>query len=320
MNETNVTRVSRADAAPLVSAIIPTVGRPTLIRAVQSALSQSWSNMEVIVSIDGARDLVDGLDLPYDPRLHIIASGSHVGGQLTRGRGIAESSGQFVALLDDDDVWLPTKIENQMMIAMRRKNEGAQHVLIACRSEIVLPDGQVVRTNPRRLPSAGESIPHYLFERRQITPGETELCSSMLLFDRELADVVPLDVSLPNHDDWNWLLSVHLRTATRADFSPNSLLRYTQNPAGVSVSSSSTSSSSSDWFLDQRPNLTAREFGDAILCHSVPLAIRRGEWRAAGSLLGMSLRKGSPGLPALAFAFLFGIRAFLSSLGPSGNP
>jgi hypothetical protein len=269
--------------------------------------------MEVIVSIDGARHLLDGLALPHDPRLHIIASDFHVGGQMARGRGIAESSGKFIALLDDDDVWLPTKIENQLTIAMRRRDDGAQHVLIACRSEVVHPDGQVVRTNPRRLPSPGESIPKYLFERRLITPGETEICSSMLLFDRELADIVPLDISLPNHDDWNWLLSVHLRTATRVEFSPESLLRYTQNPAGVSVSSSSQSSSSSDWFLAQRPNLTAREFGDAILCHSVPLALHRREWKTAGLLVGMSLRKGSPGLPALTFVTLFGLRSLFRS-------
>ena len=308
-----MTGPGRADVAPMVSAVIPTVGRPTLVRAVQSALSQSWSNMEVIVSVDGGRHLVDGLDLPDDPRLRIIASDSHVGGQKARGRAIAESSGEFIALLDDDDVWLPTKIESQVAIAMRRRHDGAQHVLIACRSEVVLPDGQRVRTNPRRLPSPGESIPKYLFERHQITPGETEICSSMLLFDRALADIVPLDVSLPNHDDWNWLLSVHLRTATSAEFSPDSLLRYTQNPAGVSVSSSSKSSSSTDWFLDQRENLTAREFGDAILCHSVPLALQHREWKAAGSLVGMSLKKGSPGLPALTFVFLLGVRSLFRS-------
>lgn len=301
------------ETAPLVSAIIPTVGRPSLVRAVESALSQSWSNMEVIVSIDGTRNLLDGLALPHDPRLRIIAGDSRVGEQITRGRGIDESSGAFIALLDDDDVWLPTKIENQLTIAMRRREAGAEHVLVACRSDDVRPDGQVVRTVPRRLPSPGESISKYLFERRQVTPGETAIGNSMLLFDRELADMVPFDTSLPNHTDWNWLLSVHLRTETRLEFSPESLLRYTLNPPGASVSSSSKPSWSSDWFLVQRPNLTAREFGDGILCCSVPLALQRREWRAAGSLVGVSLKKGSPGLPALTFVFLFGLRSVFRS-------
>jgi glycosyltransferase involved in cell wall biosynthesis len=214
MGEANVTGQDSLDAAPLVSAIIPTVGRPALVRAVGSALSQSWSNIEVIVSIDGARQLLDGLDLPRDPRLRIIASDSHVGEQITRGRGIAESSGAFIALLDDDDEWLPTKIENQLTIAMRRRDGGDEHVLIACRSDDVRPNGQVVRTVPRRLPSPGESISKYLFERRQITPGETAIGNSMLLFDRELVDIVPFDTSLPNHTDWNWLLSVYLRESS----------------------------------------------------------------------------------------------------------
>ncbi len=297
----------------MVSAVIPTVGRPSLIEAVNSALSQSWSNTEVIVSVDGARDLLDGIALPHDPRLRVIASVSHIGGQAARGRGISESTGEYIALLDDDDMWFPTKIEKQMAIALRLRHDGAEHVLIGCRSKVVLPNGKVVRIDPRRLPSPGESIPKYLFQRRQITPGETAVGSSMLLFDRNLAEAVPLDVSLPNHDDWNWLLEVHLHTATRLEFSTDCLLKYTQNPSGFSVSSSSKPSSSSDWLLAQRPNLTAREFGDAILSNAVPLALRQREWQTSVALIRTSLKRGSPGIPALIFVTLFGARVLFQN-------
>jgi len=304
MSESESVGLNREDRVPLVSAIISTVGRPSLVGAVESALGQSWKNLEVIVSVDGSRDLLDHLCLPNNPRLRIVASDVHIGGQMARGRAIAESSGEFVAILDDDDTWLPTKIENQVNIALQLIESGSKHVLVACRSAVVKPDGQIVRITARRLPSPRESIPEYLFVRRRIIPGETAIGSSMLLFDRELAEIVPLDSNIPMHDDWDWLLAVQLRTGTRVEFSPKILLRYADNPAGASVSSSGNWLSSSDWFLRQKKNLSAREFGDAVLCICAPLALQQGEWRAVGKLVRISIRQGSPGFSAFAFVFL----------------
>jgi glycosyltransferase involved in cell wall biosynthesis len=309
--------VSEADESgqtaelPLVSAIIPTVGRPSLVVAVESALAQSWKNIEVIVTVDGSLHLLDDLQLPDDPRVRVIASDVHIGAQLARGRGVAESRGAFVALLDDDDSWFPTKIENQFNIAARLFEAGSRHVLVACRFELVLPDGQVIGAAPRRVPDPQESIPEYLFVRRHIVPGEAVIASSMLFFDRELADIVPLDGQLPMHDDWDWLLTVQLCTGIRVEFSPDILSRYTQNPAGASVSSSGNWVSSSDWFLSRREDLSAREFSDGVLCICVPLAFQQGKWKEAGKLVRISFKQGSPGLPALTFAFLMGVRSML---------
>jgi glycosyltransferase involved in cell wall biosynthesis len=228
---------------------------------------------------------------------------------LARGRGIAESRGAFVALLDDDDTWLPTKIESQFNIANRIMGGGSQHALVACRTEVVLPDGQVIGTAPRRVPTPQESIPEYLFVRRHIAPGEAVISSSMLFFDRELADIVPLDARLPMHDDWDWLLTVQLCTGIGVEFSPEILTRYTQNPAGASVSSSGNWVSSSDWFMGRKKDLSAREFSDGVLCICVPLALQQGKWREAGKLVRTSLREGSPGFPALAFVFLMSAKS-----------
>jgi len=99
----------------LVSVVIPTFNRARLVRrAVQSALDQSYGRLEVVVvddgSTDGTRDAIAGID---DDRLHYVRQ-ENAGLPAARNRGIAESTGDFIALLDSDDVWLPWKVEAQL--------------------------------------------------------------------------------------------------------------------------------------------------------------------------------------------------------------
>jgi glycosyltransferase involved in cell wall biosynthesis len=304
-------KVRGNEQQPLVSAVIPTTGRDSLISAVESALAQSWANIEVIISVDGSQQLIDHLALPDDPRIRIITSDEPVGAQKARSRGVAASGGEFIALLDDDDRWLPGKVAHQVQLASQLLEKGAPHALIACRMSVVRPNGQVVRTSPQRLPPAGESLAAYLFIRREVPPDGAAICSSMLLFDRGLAQSVPLGESSPIHDDWNWVLSVDRGHAADIRYCPEILLAYTQNAPGVSASSSATWTASLNWFESQRTYLSRREFADAILCHSAPLAIRRRDWHGVRKLLSISVRDGRPGPKALIFTALMCARELL---------
>src|ERR1041385_5815082 len=98
---------------PLVSAVIPTVGRPGLLpRAVRSALGQTVDDLEVIVVIDGPDDATrDALTAIDDPRLRVVQLPENVGLSSALNAGIREASGRWVALLDDDDEWFPRKLE-----------------------------------------------------------------------------------------------------------------------------------------------------------------------------------------------------------------
>lgn len=88
-----------------LSIIIPTRDRPQLLpRAVQSALSQTMTDLEVIVVDDASTQPVD---LPADPRLRVIRLSTPRGGAGARNVGTEAARGRWIAYLDDDDCLLP---------------------------------------------------------------------------------------------------------------------------------------------------------------------------------------------------------------------
>src|ERR1700756_3334933 len=100
----------------LVTAVIPTRNRPELVcRAVRSALNQTYPNLEVVVVVDGPDPAtVAALEELRHPRVRISALSENVGGSEARNIGAREARGEWVALLDDDDEWLPEKLEKQI--------------------------------------------------------------------------------------------------------------------------------------------------------------------------------------------------------------
>jgi glycosyltransferase involved in cell wall biosynthesis len=105
--------------APIVSAIIITHNRlPLLKRAIDSVKVQTYKNIELIVvddaSGDGTKEFCELQDFKY---LHIDKSESK-GGNHARNIGIQSANGEYIAFLDDDDYWLPTKIEKQVALAL----------------------------------------------------------------------------------------------------------------------------------------------------------------------------------------------------------
>ncbi|MGJ3245672.1 MAG: glycosyltransferase family 2 protein [Elainellaceae cyanobacterium] len=94
---------------PQLSIIIPTHNRPHLLPlAVQSALNQTYQNLEVVVVDDASSELAQ---LPEDPRLRVIRLEMGVGGAGARNVGTQSARGRWVTYLDDDDCLLPHMVE-----------------------------------------------------------------------------------------------------------------------------------------------------------------------------------------------------------------
>lgn len=99
----------------LVSVIIPTYNRAMLVtRAVESALSQTCPPFEVIIVDDGSTDETLSVLARYGSRIKPISiiHGGHPG--ISRNAGVRAATGEYIAFLDDDDEWLPTKLEEQI--------------------------------------------------------------------------------------------------------------------------------------------------------------------------------------------------------------
>ncbi len=100
-----------------VAVVIPTYNRRDfVVQAVQSALGQSHRDLSCLVIDNGSTDgTAEALAAIEDPRLKVLSYGTPLGGTAARNMGIAAAEDAYwVAFLDSDDVWAPTKLERQL--------------------------------------------------------------------------------------------------------------------------------------------------------------------------------------------------------------
>ena len=111
-----------------VSCVIITHNRiDYLKRAVNSVVNQTYQNIEIFVVDDASDDGTEvyGEELKEKGITYIrIEKNESKGGNYARNIGIQYSSGDYVAFLDDDDYWLPDKIERQVNYATYHQNVG----------------------------------------------------------------------------------------------------------------------------------------------------------------------------------------------------
>jgi glycosyltransferase involved in cell wall biosynthesis len=107
----------------LVSVIIPTYKRAELLpRAIGSVLDQTYKNIEVIIVDDNNPDTefrkqTEQYMLKYsgDPRINYIKHHKNMNGAAARNTGLKHANGEFICFLDDDDWFMPGKIEKQLI-------------------------------------------------------------------------------------------------------------------------------------------------------------------------------------------------------------
>ena len=101
---------------PLVTVVIPTKNRARLLpRAIKSVLAQSYSNFELVIVDDGSSDNTPQTVQSFtDSRIHYIRHEVASGAAAARNAGVAASSGEYVAFLDDDDQLTPNKLSVQV--------------------------------------------------------------------------------------------------------------------------------------------------------------------------------------------------------------
>jgi glycosyltransferase involved in cell wall biosynthesis len=280
---------------PGVSVVIPTVGRSTVRAAVLSALDQKCPPLEVIVVVDTTEGTLPSVLGDIADSIRVLFTGG-IGASGARMRGVAESRGQFIAFLDDDDTWAPEKLELQLA-ELQAALATQRHALVSCRFAVINGDGKRLTALPSRMPSPQERLASYLFRRTSISIGEGVLATPTLLCDRELLDLEPLDSELSLHEDWDWQLRVGERHDVAIRMCPDVLVNVgVTDPR--SLSRSADWSASLSWLERESARLTARERGDFLLCHTATIAFRSGSRRGGIIAAAQAVRSGRPGLAA----------------------
>jgi len=127
------------EATPLVSVVIPAYNAERYLReTIESALGQTWRNLECIVIDDGSTDATPDVVASFtDNRLRYYRKQNEGTVSAARNRGIELASGQFIAFLDSDDVWLPGKLEAQIALFLGRPDLGVVYCAYGITDEVL---------------------------------------------------------------------------------------------------------------------------------------------------------------------------------------
>lgn len=179
---------------PFFSVIIPSYNRYKILkRAIDSVLSQSFKDYELIVVDDGSTDETRKIPSEYHNLFKYISQ-ANSGVSSARNLGIANSDSPFFAFLDSDDIWLPKKLEEQYCYIKENPN-----ILIHQTDEIWIRNNRRINPKNKHLKKGGD-----------IFISSLDLCMispSSVVIKRDLFEKYGLfDENLPVCEDYDlWL-------------------------------------------------------------------------------------------------------------------
>lgn len=273
----------------MVSVVIPTRNRPQVVsRAVKSALAQTLTTIEVIVVVDGPDgETAEALSEIKDSRLKVVELVNNLGPSGARNAGVKEAKGYWIAFLDDDDEWLPQKLERQLELA---KNSGYDYPVVASRFISQTPKGEFIW--PRRLPQPSEPLSEYLFVRNSFFQGEGFMQTSTFFTKKELLQKMPLDEKFYRHEDWEWLLRVSATEGVGVEFVPEPMAIWYSEIGRKRLSNIKDWQYSLDWLHYIRNLMTPKAYAGFIVTVITPSASLMRDWKAFWPLLWEALRWG----------------------------
>lgn len=205
---------------PEVTVVMPTYQRwERLGRSLNCALEQTGVAVEVVIVSDGEQRMPEGFLHPAEERVRVIYPPRPQGVAHARNVGIQEAAADWVAFLDDDDLWAPDKLRAQLDAAARTE---AGWVFA---SALAVDDG-MKPLEPFRAPPT-EGLLAALFEYQRIPAG----CSNVLARTELLRSVGGFDESFYQLADWD----LWIRLAAAAPGAPvdEFLVAYVQHAGSM---------------------------------------------------------------------------------------
>ncbi len=184
---------------PLVSVIIPCYNGERFIRgAIESVIAQSYGNWELIVVNDASTDASGGIVREYtrDNRIRLIENERNTGIPGTKNRGVLASRGEYIAFLDQDDLWMTEKLALQI-----EAFEGNEGIGVVC-TGMIFTDEDLNQVNI--FPGFDDSDQRGMLKNLYIAPINS---SSIMMIRRDcMAAGGPFDESLKGWDDYELLM------------------------------------------------------------------------------------------------------------------
>jgi glycosyltransferase involved in cell wall biosynthesis len=210
---------------PKVSVIIPTKNRADyLSSAIQSVLDQTFGDFEIIVvdgaSTDNTREVIDKFD---DQRIRYIREKKDKGASASRNIGIKHSRGRFIAFLDDDDRWMPSKLEKQLDLFNKNPDVGLVYTGLWR-----FNDSGKTMGRARNLPSVRGNIYRKLFRANYVGG-----CSTVLVRRECLEKVGLFDENLPAAEDID--LWIRLAKHYKFDYLKEALVLYRVHSKSITL-------------------------------------------------------------------------------------
>jgi glycosyltransferase involved in cell wall biosynthesis len=267
-----------------------------LLRALDSVFSQTFRDIEVIAVVDGPDDeTITALAGVADHRLRILQNPKSLTAAGARNAGAAQAKGEWIAFLDDDDEWLPQKLERQIAHAA-----ATQSIFITCLSQVVTPIAVYVW--PETIYRNDRALDEYLFDRKTIFSGSAFIQTSSYFLPRAVFMASPFRLGTP-HDDWDFILRLARQPGVRIETVPEVLVRLHAEQHRPSLSSADAWQKSLQWLDSIRPILTPRGYSGLCLGVVGPRAASEHAYAAFFPLLYKAFRYGSPRpLHLLAYA------------------
>jgi glycosyltransferase involved in cell wall biosynthesis len=200
---------------PLVSVIIPNYNYANYLReAVESVLSQTYKNIEIIVVDDGSKDKSAEVLQEFGDKITVIFQ-QNAGVSAARNNGVANSKGEYIAFLDADDVWLAEKIEKQIKLFSEDKTLGLVHVGV---QDI---DGNGNNLDVHLDGLSGEVSHEFLLLNRAVVLGGG---SGLMITRKAFNEVDGFDLRLSTSADWDLFYQISSRY--QVGFIEEILLKY----------------------------------------------------------------------------------------------
>ncbi|HFI2423177.1 MULTISPECIES: glycosyltransferase family 2 protein [Bacillus cereus group] len=290
---------------PKISVVIPTKGRPELLkRAIDSVLKQSFEQFEIIIVIDGEDPItVEMLKEYKDTRLKQIINTTPQGGGEARNIGVRHADGEWIAFLDDDDEFLPEKLETQYNAV---KASNYKYPVSFCKIIGKSPKREYIW--PRRAIKEKEHVGDYILARNSLFQGEGLIQTTMLFAPKDLLIEIPFEKKLKRHQEWDWVLRVNQHVGVGFEFCDQILAIWYIEENRNSISKQGSWEYSLEWIDGKYEYVSRRAYASFLMTVVSSIAVNEKDRTAIKRIFKNACTKGRPSvIDIILFCGIWGI-------------